>query len=66
MMVLKNIVAQEDSGNPIQHQVTKLVLSTVGAFLMKQMIEVYYDYVRASRKAASPTLTIVQTEEKEE
>lgn len=49
-MAIENIMADDDSNEPMKHQVVKLVISTVGAFVFKQMIEVYYDHIRTTKR----------------
>jgi len=48
--MLKKLIGNNDKSEPVIHQFAKLILGTAGAFVMQQMIEVYYDHIRTTHQ----------------
>jgi hypothetical protein len=42
----------EDDALPMKHRIAKLIITGVGALMMKELLSVYYDHVLTTRREA--------------
>jgi hypothetical protein len=52
MDISVEMLEDEDDNLPMKHRVAKLIITSVGALFVKEILSVYYDHVLTTRREA--------------